>query len=223
MDRRLFIVGGAAAVAAAGAAWYFGQGSAPGTTSIATVTPVAGEAEVDTSGVTEMMLGSPEAPVTLTEYASFTCPHCANFHANVYDKLKTNYIDTGKVKFVFRDVYFDQFGLWAAMVARCAGPERFFGVADMMFDQQKDWIGDGNPQGISQRLRKIGMISGLEKEELDACLADEDKARELVAWYQKNATADEITGTPTLIIDGEKHSNMTYDDLAAILDAKLEG
>lgn len=223
MDRRtLMIGGGAAAVVVAGGAWFATQQpQQPGTTQIATVTTEEA-ATTDTSGITEMTLGSDDAPITMVEYASFTCPHCASFHRSVFKDLKTDYIDTGKVKFIYRDVYFDQFGLWAAMIARCE-PTRFFGVSGMLYDQQKDWIGDANPAGIAERLRKIGLVAGLENDQMEACLADEDKARSLVAWYQENATADDVTGTPTLIIDGEKHSNMTYKDLKEILDAKLDG
>ncbi|MGB2203644.1 MAG: DsbA family protein [Pseudooceanicola atlanticus] len=218
MDRRIFMAGGAAAVVvAAGGAWYSMQ--APGTTPVQ-INQVSGE-EVDTSDVIEMTLGDENAPVTMIEYASFTCPHCANFHDAVFKDLKADYIDTGKVRFVYRDVYFDQFGLWAAMVARCE-PTRFFGISDMLYTQQRDWIGDGDPAGIADRLRKIGLVAGLDNASLDACLADEEQARKLVAWFQKNSTEDDVTGTPTLIIDGEKHSNMNYGDLKAILDAKLE-
>lgn len=218
MDRRIFMAGGAAAVVvAAGGAWYSMR--APGTTPVQ-INQVSGE-EVDTSDVIEMTLGDENAPVTMIEYASFTCPHCANFHDAVFKDLKADYIDTGKVRFVYRDVYFDQFGLWAAMVARCE-PTRFFGISDMLYTQQRDWIGDGDPAGIADRLRKIGLVAGLDYASLDACLADEEQARKLVAWFQKNSTEDDVTGTPTLIIDGEKHSNMNYGDLKAILDAKLE-
>ena len=218
MDRRIFMAGGAAAVVvAAGGAWYSMQ--APGTTPVQ-INQVSGE-EIDTSDVIEMTLGDENAPVTMIEYASFTCPHCANFHDAVFKDLKADYIDTGKVRFVYRDVYFDQFGLWAAMVARCE-PTRFFGISDMLYTQQRDWIGDGDPAGIADRLRKIGLVAGLDNASLDACLADEEQARKLVAWFQKNSTADDVTGTPTLIIDGEKHSNMNYGDLKSILDAKLE-
>lgn len=220
MDRRtLMIGGGVLAVAAAGGAWYATR--QPEMTSIATVTPASGDS-VDTSGIVEMTLGAEDAKVTLTEYASFTCPHCASFHQAVFKDLKRDYIDTGKVKFVYRDVYFDQFGLWAAMIARCE-PTRFFGISDMLYDQQKDWIGDGNPAGIAERLRKIGLVAGLEKDQMEACLADEDMARALVAWFQKNATDDDITGTPSLLIDGQKHPNMNYADLKVLLDAALEG
>ena len=168
----------------------------------------------------EIVLGEPDAPVTIVEYASFTCPHCANFHQTVYKDLKADYIDTGKVKFIYRDVYFDQFGLWGAMIARCE-PTRFFGIADMLYDQQKDWIGDGDPAGIADRLRKLGRIAGLENDQMEACLADEENARALVAWFQENAKADDITATPTILIDGEKHSNMAYDELKEVLDEAL--
>lgn len=219
MDRRTFTIGGAAVLlAAAGGLWYKSQTQLP---SIATVTPASGEAP-DISGIVEMTMGADDAPVTLMEYASFTCPHCANFHKSVFKDLKKDYIDTGKVKFVYRDVYFDQFGLWAAMIARCE-PTRFFGISDMLYDQQKDWIGNGDPAGIADRLRKIGRVAGLENDAMEACLADEDNARALVGWFQENAKADDVTGTPTLFIDGEKHSNMNYADLKAILDAKLGG
>ena len=220
MDRRALLAGGGAlALAAAAGAWYTTR--QPEMTQIATVTPVSGET-VDTSGIREMVLGDENAKVTLMEYASFTCPHCAHFHDTVYDDFKRDYVDTGKVKFVYRDVYFDQFGLWAAMIARCE-PTRFFGISDMLYSQQKDWIGDGQPAGIAERLRKIGLVAGLEKDQMEACLADETKARALVAWFQENAKKDDVTGTPTIFINGTKHSNMTYNDLKPLLDAALEG
>ena len=78
--------------------------------------------------IPDMVLGNAEAKVTLVEYGSYTCPHCRDFHAEVFKKLKADYIDTGKVKFIFREVYFDRYGLWAAMMARCGGPTRYFGI-----------------------------------------------------------------------------------------------
>jgi len=169
-----------------------------------------------------MTLGDADAPVTVVEYASFTCPHCANFHKDQFKRLKADYIDTGKVRFVFRDVYFDRLGLWAAMVARCGGSERFFGIAGMLFDQQRDWIGDGkDPVAVADRLRRIGKVAGMEEETLDACLADNDKAKTLVAWYQQNAEADGVKSTPTLVIDGQTHSNMAYDDLKELVEEAL--
>lgn len=228
MDRRILLGGGAAAIAIAGGAWFATQGEATlpdDKTADATgsADATADASAVDTSGIVEMVLGNPDAKVEVMEYASFTCPHCASFHKSVFKDLKADYIDTNKIKFTYRDVYFDQFGLWASMVARCTGPVRFFGVSDMLYSQQKEWIGDGDPGGIAQRLRKIGLVAGLDEATLDSCLEDEDMARNLVAWFQKNAEADDVTGTPTLIIDGKKHSNMTYPDLKKILDDKLSG
>lgn len=224
MDRRFVIGGGAAAVLAATAGGYvFTSNPTP---ALADTTAADGQnvEDIDTSSVVEMTMGDENAPVTMIEYASFTCPHCADFHERAWSRLKSDYIETGKVRFIYRDVYFDKYGLWAAMIARCAGPVRFFGIADMFYEQQDDWLrGAESEAEIADNLRKIGRVAGLDNETMEECLNDSDRARTLVAWYQQNATEDEIEGTPTLIINGEKHSNMTYDDLSEILDAQLEG
>lgn len=173
------------------------------------------------AAVAEMALGPADAPVTVIEYASFTCPHCANFHQDEFQRIKENYIDPGLVRFVYREVYFDRPGLWASMVARCGGEMRFFGIADMLYNGQREWIGDGEPAAIAENLRAIGRAAGLDDAALDACLEDEAQAEALYGWYQANAEADGIDSTPTFIIDGDKHSNMGYEDFAAILDAEL--
>ena len=182
---------------------------------------VAQESEIDTSQVVEMALGDENAPVTFIEYASFTCPHCARFHQNQFKELKADFIDTGKVRFIHRDVYFDKYGLWASMVARCGGPERFFGITDMIYAEQREWIGDGQDAGVAERLRKIGKVAGLTQDELDACLSDRNHAQALVAAYQENSAADDVTSTPTLIIDGKKYDNMAYPELKEIIEGKL--
>lgn len=177
-------------------------------------------ADLDTSMVSEITLGNPDAPVTMIEYASFTCPHCRSFHENVFDQFKADYVDTGKVHFLYREVYFDRFGLWAAMLARC-DEDKYFGITDMIYEQQREWIGDGDPAAIAGNLRRIGKAAGLTDEQLDACLSDADKAKAMVAVYQQNAQADGINSTPSFVIDGEKFSNMSYDELKQILDAKI--
>ena len=182
---------------------------------------LAQESEIDTSQVVEMALGDENAPVTFIEYASFTCPHCARFHQNQFKELKADFIDTGKVRFIHRDVYFDKYGLWASMVARCGGPERFFGITDMIYAEQREWIGDGQDAGVAERLRKIGKVAGLTQDELDACLSDRNHAQALVAAYQENSAADDVTSTPTLIIDGKKYDNMAYPELKEIIEGKL--
>lgn len=174
--------------------------------------------------VPDMVLGQDGAKVTVVEYASFTCPHCRNWHDTVWPEFKKNYIDTGKVKFVYREVYFDKFGLWAAMVARCGGPVRYFAVADMIYSTQKEWIADGQEATIVGNLRKIGLKAGMSEAQVDACLKDNAMATAMVANYQKTATADGIEGTPTFIINGDKASGeMSYEDFAKLIDAKLGG
>lgn len=184
---------------------------------------MAQDAEVDTSTITEMTLGAEDAPVTLIEYASYTCPHCANFHNSVFKDLKADYIDTGKVNFIYREVYFDRYGLWASMIARCNGPEKFFGISDLIYKGQPEWSRAGGASEIIDELRKIGLLAGLEKDQLEACLQDGEKAQTLVTWYQENATEHGIESTPSFILNGEKISNQPYADLKKLLDAELEG
>lgn len=215
-----------AIIAIAGAGYWFSQSSGEAVAQQTQITQVSSSDETmtndaDTSGVVEMVMGSADAPITLIEYASFTCPHCASFHDSVLKPLKADYVETGKVKFIFRDVYFDKFGLWASMVARCGGPEKFFGMADLLMKSQSEWTRAGDPVAIAGELRKTGRLAGLSDDQLNACMQDEAKAKSLVAWYEKNVAEDDISGTPTMIIDGEKHSNMSYADLKVILDAKL--
>jgi protein-disulfide isomerase len=174
----------------------------------------------ESADVSEMTLGQPDAPVTVVEYASFTCPHCATFHQGPLQELKAEYVESGQVRFVYREVYFDRYGLWASMIARCGGADRFFGIADMLYDKQSEWT-DGEPAAVADNLRRIGKLAGLSAESVDACLNDRDTAQALVAWYQQNAEADGVTSTPTLLINGEKHSNMPYDELAALIEAEL--
>ncbi|MCC6305555.1 MAG: DsbA family protein [Rhodobacteraceae bacterium] len=169
----------------------------------------------------DMALGNPEAGVTLIEYASFTCPHCANFAATVFPELKTAYIDTGKVRFIHREVYFDRFGLWAGMLARCGGEERYFGFADMIYAQQRQWAGSADPATVADNLRRMGRVAGLTDEQVNACLNDRAAAEALVAAFQTNATRDGVQATPTLILNGTKHSNMSFQELAQLIDAAL--
>ncbi|WP_412565046.1 DsbA family protein [Thalassobius sp. MITS945101] len=205
---------GAAAVTAGAYTLFPGQNQLPD------LVGMAHAQDADLSGIVEMTMGSEDAPVTLMEYASFTCPHCATFHNNVLGKIKAEYVDTGKVKFVYRDVYFDRPGLWAAMMARCE-PTKFFGIADMLYAEQKSWIGGGNLSEIDQNLRRIGLVAGIGKEELDACMSDAENAQALYTWFQQNMESDDVSSTPTLFVDGKKYSNMSYTDLKAILDERL--
>lgn len=222
MKKSLTLGLGAAVVLGIGAFIGVSGTSGNGTTALSPITPAFAQ-DADVELAPDMILGQADAPITIIEYASFTCPHCADFHERVWDDLKADYIDTGKVRFINREVYFDKYGLWAGMVARCGGEMRYFGIVDMIFEGQKDWIGNGQEPVILENLKTIGKTAGLSQEALDACMEDQDMATAMVAAYQKHASDDEIQGTPTFIINGEKHSNMTYSELQKILDGLLEG
>ncbi len=181
----------------------------------------AQDADVDTSTIIDMIQGAEDAPVTIVEYASFTCPHCANFHTGPFKQLKKEYIDTGKVKFIYREVYFDRYGLWASMIARCAGPEKFFGIIDLVYQGQSEWSRAGDASSIVDELRKIGRLAGIDNDALEACLQDGTKAQTLVSWYQEHAEADGITSTPSFIINGKNVDNQAYSSFSAIIDAEL--
>jgi protein-disulfide isomerase len=169
----------------------------------------------------DIALGAEDAPVTIYEYASFTCGHCAAFHNDNWAKLKAEYVDTGKVRFIQRDVYFDQVGLWAGMLARCGGDDKYYAVSDMLFDEQQKWLAGGSGDEVAANLRKIGLKAGMTEEQMNACWDDGAKAEQLIATFQKNATDDGIEATPTFIIDGEKVQNQPWEDMKKIIDAKL--
>lgn len=166
----------------------------------------------------EMVMGDPNAPVTLVEYAMFTCPHCAAFNRDVFPKIKAEFIDTGKVRLVFREVYFNKPSLWAAMIARCAPADRYFGIADVLFSTQADWVGVEDSEAMMQKLYGIGRQAGLTNEQMNTCMQDRAFAEALVAEYQKNAEADGIDATPTFLINGEKVSNMPWEEFQAKLN-----
>jgi len=216
---RIIVLGVVGLAVAAGAAYWMTQGSS--TTPAGQEIAQTDDTTFDASGIVEMSLGSADAKVTIIEYASFTCPHCASFHKGPFKQLKAEYLDNDKVHFIYRDVFFDQLGLWASMVARCGGREQFFGISDMMYNQQSDWIGSGDPVEVARNLRRIGKVAGLSEDQLNACLADDEKAKALVAWYQYNSEMHDVNSTPTLVINNRKYGNMNYADLKEIIEEKL--
>ena len=222
MTRWIAIAFGVVAVAL-GAYFYLGAGTQ--STPANPLGAAQASTDVEFGDVIEMQIGDPDAPVTMIEYASYTCPHCARFHNGPYKQLKADYIDTGKVNFIYREVYFDRFGLWASAIARCAGPERFFGITDQLYKTQSDWTraGGGDPSAIVDELRKIGRVSGLGSDQIEACLQDGEQLQRLVAWYQHNAEQDDISSAPSFVINGKKYNNMAYDELRSVLDDAANG
>ena len=175
--------------------------------------------EIDTSSILEMTLGAEDAPIQMTEYASFTCPHCRTFHKDVFQKLKADYIDTDKLHFTYREIYFDRYGLWGSIIARCGGADKFFAISDLLYTKQAEWT-KGTPAKIAENLRRIGITAGLSQKDVQSCFTDGEKAQNLVAWYEANQAEDEISSTPSFIINGAKYSNMSYAELQKILDAQ---
>ncbi|RJK96590.1 DsbA family protein [Paracoccus aestuarii] len=169
----------------------------------------------------DIALGAEDAPLTMIEYASYTCGHCANFHRDVFPQLKADYIDTGMVRFVQRDVYFDQPGLWAGILARCGGDEKYYPVSGMLFDEQQSWLAGGSGDEIASNLRRIGLKAGMTEDQMNACWNDTAKVEQLIATFQQNATADGVEATPTFIIGDEKVPNQSWDSMRAIIDTKL--
>lgn len=185
-------------------------------------TPAEAETEAsDVQTVPDIPMGEEDAPLTVIEYASFTCGHCANFHSENWPKLKSEYVDTGKVKFIQRDVYFDAVGLWAGILARCGGDDKYYAVSDMLFDEQEKWVAGNSGDEIAASLRKIGLKAGMSEEQMTACWDDKGQAESLIKTFQENATADKIDATPTFIIGGEKVQNQPWEDMKKIIDDKL--
>ncbi|MBB1492807.1 DsbA family protein [Paracoccus sp. MC1854] len=190
------------------------------TTAPAETAPAA-EAQAAPAIQPDIWQGAEDAPVEMIEYASFTCSHCAAFHTDVYPQLKAEYIDTGKVRFTQRDVYFDEPGLWAGILARCGGEEKFYPVAGMLFEKQREWLGAKTGDELAANLRKIGAMAGYSTEQMDACWQDTAKVESLLATFQQNAVADKIEGTPTFIIGGETVRNAPWEQLKAEINEKL--
>ncbi|MDO5370728.1 DsbA family protein [Paracoccus sp. (in: a-proteobacteria)] len=190
------------------------------TTAPAETAPAA-EAQAAPAIQPDIWQGAEDAPVEMIEYASFTCSHCAAFHTDVYPQLKAEYIDTGKVRFTQRDVYFDEPGLWAGILARCGGEEKFYPVAGMLFEKQREWLGAKTGDELAANLRKIGAMAGYSNDQMDACWQDTAKVESLLATFQQNAVADKIEGTPTFIIGGETVRNAPWDQLKAEIEEKL--
>jgi protein-disulfide isomerase len=167
----------------------------------------------------EHALGDPNAPVTIIEYASLTCPHCAHFHNDVLPDLKERYIETGKVRLVFRDFPLDERALMAAALAHCAGPDRYFGFLAVLFQTQSGWARADDYLGA---LKKLGKLGGMGDEQMDACLADQELTDGILQARIDGQNEHQVSSTPTLVINGEVYSGAReIDELSALIDPLL--
>jgi protein-disulfide isomerase len=165
-------------------------------------------------------LGNPKAKVTLIEYAAFTCPHCAAFNAEVFPQLKKNYIDTGKVFYVFRlFARGPQDGL-AEKLARCAPREKYFTMADVIFRSQEKWDYEFGIQDGRAQLTRLGQEMGLKADQINKCLDSPAENARINADGQEAVNRYGLTGTPTFVINGKalESGGLPYDELAKKLD-----
>ena len=168
----------------------------------------------------DRVMGKADAKVTVIEYASLTCPHCATFHANILPTLKSEYIDTGKVRMVYRDFPLDRVALSAAVLARCSAPEHYFGFLDMLFKAQSNWRQARDPMTALKQLARLGGLSG---EAIESCLADKELARRVVAERYDAEQGFGINSTPSLVINGKKYGGaMTIDGIKQTIDPLLQ-
>jgi len=177
--------------------------------------------ESSAAELSEQAIGDPNAPVTIIEYASLTCPHCATFHEDVLPALKERYIAPGKVRLIYRDFPLDERALAAAKVAHCAGPERYFGFIDVLFQTQSSWA---RAEDHIAALKQLGKLGGLSEQQIDACLADEELTDNILQRRLDAQNQSDITSTPSFVIDGETITGVQdVEDLAELIDPLLEG
>jgi protein-disulfide isomerase len=198
ITRREFAIG-------TGAIAFIGVGAAVGFSVVDSNHPVlaqsAMQAELMKPGpLGDMSLGDEKAPVTIIEYASMTCPHCANFHETTYPELKKKYIDTGKVRFIFREFPLDQLAAAAFMLARCGGKERYFPMVETLFQQQSTWA----VQRPLQPLMAIGKQAGLSEAGFNECLKNQQVLNGIEDVRQRAATKFNVQSTPTFFVNGKQ-------------------
>jgi protein-disulfide isomerase len=151
----------------------------------------------------EHVMGAEDAPVTIVEYASFTCPHCARFANEVFPEVKKELIDTGKVKWIYRDYPLDGVAVRASAVAQCSGDDRYFGVLELLFKSQLTWARSNDPiEGIKQ----VARFAGMDGETVDKCLADEELINGIVGSRLEAEQKYNVNATPTFLIDGKTYS-----------------
>ena len=156
-------------------------------------------------------IGNEDAPVVMIEYASATCPHCAEFHEKLLPQIKTEYIDTGKVRFIFREFPLDQLALGAFMLARCVPEDKYFATIDLMFKRQRTWAQTKNP---ADELFKITQMAGMDQAGFEVCVQRKDLAKAIVETSKKAAKDFAIKGTPAIFVNGQFVD--AHEDMSAV-------
>ncbi len=169
----------------------------------------------------DLAQGDPNAPVTLIEYFSLTCPHCQWFHQNIYDRLKPDYVDAGRLRYVARDFPLNAPALHAAILAHCAGRERYFTFVDVLFQTFDDWARSSR---YMDELVQLGELGGVSRERFEDCLADKDLEDSIFRSMGMAQDEHDVSSTPTIVVNGEKYDGkMTYEALTRHIDRLLQG
>ncbi|BBK39625.1 hypothetical protein STAQ_47030 [Allostella sp. ATCC 35155] len=190
---------------------------------LAPLVPVAAAAQAPTvdAMMEDRTIGKADAPITIYEYASLTCVHCASFHKDTLPKLKENWLDTGKAKLVFRDFPLDGLALRGAMMARCLPKERYFPVVDILFKNQESWSRARDPLAA---LSGIGRLSGLSQDAFDACMKNEELQKAILARAFEGQQQYRIEATPSFVINGELFRGAaSYEELDRVLQKVASG
>ena len=164
----------------------------------------------------DRVMGKADAPITIVEYASATCSHCADFHAGTFVQLKKDYIDTGKVRFIFREFPFDDLALASFMLARCAPEDKYFPMLDVIFEKQQQWTRN-NPR---EELLKIAKLAGFTEESFDKCLKNEKVAKGIYDIRETAAKQFGVNSTPSFFVNGKfLAGNAPIDKFKELIDA----
>jgi len=175
-----------------------------------------GHAATTEAMLADRSLGNPAAKVTVIEYASLTCPHCAAFENTTFPVFKTRYVDTGKVRYTYRDFPLDQLAVRAAMMARCADPDQYFGFIRVLFKQQDDWAATQDPMAA---LERIGLLGGMTKPQFESCMQNKDLLDGILKVRLDAEKNLKVDSTPTFFVNGTKYEgDMSIEDFAKILD-----
>ena len=171
--------------------------------------PLATADDHESINATPKVLGDPNAPVTILEFASLSCPHCANFHTERMEWLKETFIETGRAKLEFRDFPLNAPALWGAMLAHCAGPDRYFAYLDLLFKRQRNWAFNEEPQAA---LKDVAKQAGMSSADFDACMANESLQTAVIEARKDGIDNFDIQSTPTFFIDGEYLRGVPSED-----------
>ena len=170
---------------------------------------------------TDFVLGAPESPITIIEYASMSCSHCADFHNDTLESLKTEYIDTGKVKFVFRDFPFNYPALVGSMILRCVPNDARYQYMNALYKLQKNWVRREHSD-TKKELYKIMQSGGMQQEDFDACLSDINLENDILEDVMNAQKEFNIRSTPSFIINGVLYSgNKNIKEFRQIIDKIL--